>query len=63
MKLEQIGITILLKPVEIQKESKRIWFIPELSLADIQMNYLSVKADMFDDTLGHRNVISYGQKL
>lgn len=44
--LEEAGVTVLLAPVEIEKEDASIWFVPELSRADIQMNYLSAEADM-----------------
>ncbi|MGN0730094.1 metallophosphoesterase, partial [Treponema sp.] len=61
--LEEVGVTVLLAPVEIKKENESIWFVPELSWADIQMNYLSAEKDVFDNSEDYRNVISYGQEL
>lgn len=61
--LEEAGLTVLLAPVEIKKENESIWFVPELSWADIQMNYLNAEDDMFENSEDYRNVISYGLEL
>lgn len=61
--LEEVGVTVLLAPVEIKKENESIWFVPELSWADIQMNYLSAEDDMFENSEDYQNVISYGLEL
>lgn len=61
--LEEVGVTVLLAPVEIKKENESIWFVPELSWADIQMNYLNAEDDMFENSKDYQNVISYGLEL
>lgn len=61
--LEEVGVTVLLAPVEIKKENESIWFVPELSWADIQMNYLNAEDDMFENSEDYQNVISYGLEL
>lgn len=37
--LSELGVTVLLEPVEICRNGKSIWFVPELSLAEMEMNY------------------------
>ena len=38
-KLSELGVKVLLEPVEICRNGESIWFVPELSLAEIEMNY------------------------
>lgn len=37
--LSALGVTVLLEPVEVCRDGASIWFVPELSLAEIEMNY------------------------
>lgn len=61
--IESAGVKILLLPIKITKAGESIWFVPELCQADIQMNYLSVSEDMFDNANDFQNVQSYGHSL
>lgn len=61
--IESMGVRVLLEPVEIRRGDASIWFVPELCMADIQMNYLSVEADRFASEEDFENVLSYGAKL
>ncbi len=46
--LEKAGATVLLSPVEVKRGTESIWFVPELSWADLQMNYLCAAEDLFE---------------
>lgn len=59
--LKQMGVQVLLSPVEITKGEQSIWFVPELCQSEIQMNYLAVTEDMFENYKDYQNIVSYGQ--
>lgn len=61
--IEQMGVQVLLEPVEVTRGKASIWFVPELCMADIQMNYLDVSEDMFENEKNYQNVQIYGKTL
>ena len=61
--LEKAGATVLLSPVEVKRGTESIWFVPELSWADLQMNYLCAAEDLFETAENYQDVTSYGQQL
>lgn len=61
--IEQAGVEVLDAPVEITRDGTRIWFVPELCETEIQMNYLSIPEDQFQNPQDYQSIVSYGQSL
>lgn len=63
VEIEKAGASVLLTPVELTRDGARIWLVPELSLTDIQMNYLSLEAAELENQEAYRRIAAHGQAL
>lgn len=62
-RIEAAGAKILLSPTQVTRNGAGIWFVPELSLQNIQDNYLDVKDKRFKTQEERLLAMEYGAQL
>lgn len=61
--VERAGAKILLAPFEVRRGEDSIWFVPELSLIDLERNYYTVTDGRFKNRTFYRAAQAYAKQL